>query len=501
MKLLESNMDHKPCSHCVLASVAETDGFRLTPLPIHLLSSYDVLSESEEAEIHRTILQGRARLSYLESEINSLHKVMDKLLKDRDEVRDHVEQHLAVLSPMRRFPPEILCQIFWWTLPSDNSRTPDFRTEGPWNISQVCTRWRAISIAFPAIWTQIGIADQNFPVGALETQLERSHPHPLDIDISFERSMNAFPLLLDSSTRWISLNAVLTAGMVSIFNEVEGRFPRLRRLEYMDYCNVRCTAFETAPMLTDVAIYGDPSFVSLPFAQLTRLRLQIPESPDHLRLAQNLVHLTLESEMQSPIHPDPIELPRLRQMFLQDGRYLQSLVLPALEDIYIWNWGGTLPRFIDQSSCRLKKLTLITDVPDIISILDRAPTLLEIRLRRFSKINDLLARLTIPPGDSSPGAHTACPQLRRLSLCDTKPGYFEEELPVALQMLESRVHSSVCSPISLTVLSPAANSTSSALHSPTSQPDLKSHIEWVVGARARKRLRSWRENYPGRQMY
>ncbi|KAJ7146515.1 hypothetical protein C8R44DRAFT_597747, partial [Mycena epipterygia] len=114
-----------------------------------------VPSESEEADMRRTILQGRARLSYLENEISSLQKVMDSLLKHRDDVRAHVEQHIAVLSPMRRFPPEILCQIFWWTLPSDNLRISDFLTEGPWNISRVCARWRAIAGALPALWSHI----------------------------------------------------------------------------------------------------------------------------------------------------------------------------------------------------------------------------------------------------------------------------------------------------------------------------------------------------------
>ncbi|KAJ7146516.1 hypothetical protein C8R44DRAFT_598588, partial [Mycena epipterygia] len=104
-------------------------------------------SESEEVDIEWAILQGRTRLSYLESEINSLQKVMDKLLEDRDDVRNHVEQHLAILSLIRRFPPEVLGEIFWWTLPSHDSCT-----QGPWNISRVCARWRAIAVALPALW-------------------------------------------------------------------------------------------------------------------------------------------------------------------------------------------------------------------------------------------------------------------------------------------------------------------------------------------------------------
>ncbi|KAJ7146555.1 hypothetical protein C8R44DRAFT_566678, partial [Mycena epipterygia] len=90
-------------------------------------------------------------------ETKSLRELMDALLEEGKDLRHLVEQHVTVVSPIRRFPPEVLAEIFWWTRlpPHDYSRsavTPDLRTQVPWNISRVCTRWRAISVGLPTLW-------------------------------------------------------------------------------------------------------------------------------------------------------------------------------------------------------------------------------------------------------------------------------------------------------------------------------------------------------------
>ncbi|KAJ7146514.1 hypothetical protein C8R44DRAFT_757663 [Mycena epipterygia] len=261
-------------------------------------------------------------------------------------------------------------------------------------------------------------------------------------------------------------------------------------------------------MLTDVVIYGDPSLLPLPFAQLTRLRIQIPQSPEHLRLAQNLIHLTLEGQTTLPTPSIPIELPRLRQLFLADGQYLRSLVLPALEDIYISRDVSSLPHFIDRSACRLKKLTIgvcaqdsdyivpnmdgVQDVMDIIPILNHASTLREMCLCVTFDLDVLLTLLTVR-SDSTP--HVLCPELAFLSLFSLKKTrYSDEEYSSVVQMVDSRRNTPLCSPVFLSVLSPAAHLIRSLA---ATRPELKPHIAWLIGGRANEQFQTWRDHYPG----
>jgi hypothetical protein len=244
-----------------------------------------------------------------------------------------------------------------------------------------------------------------------------------------------------------------------------------------------CTAFENAPQLTDVRIDGSHHRLLVPFAQLTRLRVQMPRTPDRLRLAQNLVYLTLgEATMflPPPSYPNPIELPRLRVLFIADGHYLESLLLPALQDICVKEKVAFLPPFIDRSSCRLKKLTIIEGVIDIVPILDAAPTLHEIRLRRPFVLSVLVPLLT----DSS-GRFT-CPELRHLTLCDIE----EEEFILALELVDARRKSTAFPSISLCVLdlnSESESDTGCPHNFPLAYSDLQSEVEWVSGKPAVER--------------
>ncbi|KAJ7511702.1 hypothetical protein B0H11DRAFT_1952675, partial [Mycena galericulata] len=368
----------------------------------------------------------------------------------------NIEQYYAVLSPMRRFPPEILVEIFLWTLPpSEYPWTPIFIIFSPWNISCVCSRWRSICMGLPAAWSRISVRGRKFPIRVLEAQLDRSNPHPLTINFSTEDGepdVAAFNLLLGSSTRWRSLSlctsdTAIFAALDALSDDIQG-LPELRKLVFTTNSGVpRCKAFRSAPRLTDVVISGKNNKPLLPFPRLTRLRLHMTKSPKNLRLAQNLVHLTLISGGQPPpTHRRPIQLPQLRMLFIADGRYLDSLRLPALEDIYIVTHGICLPDFIDRSTCCLKKLTIVKDANffpvvsepavDIVQILNSSPTLIEIRLGPLHQADILLRHLTIPASPLS--HHTVCPQLRHLSLWDIH----EDDYRMMLEMVVSRRESS-----------------------------------------------------------
>ncbi|KAF8996077.1 hypothetical protein BDZ89DRAFT_930960, partial [Hymenopellis radicata] len=102
-----------------------------------------------------------------------------KAIQDIDEQISHTEQLLkslrharvdtelqrqdaqSLLHPIRSLPNELLAQIFsncthgwekhdaWWTVDSLNYSVT------PWTLTRVCSRWRALALAMPELWTYI----------------------------------------------------------------------------------------------------------------------------------------------------------------------------------------------------------------------------------------------------------------------------------------------------------------------------------------------------------
>ncbi|KAF9021005.1 hypothetical protein BDZ89DRAFT_923162, partial [Hymenopellis radicata] len=101
-----------------------------------------------------------AEISSLSSDLASLRKLVDTrdaLLKQLKKTRAAFHQRQQLLagsvSPLRRFPLEILQQIFLMLISDDiyGFSLLD-STGGPWAVSCVCTRWRAASTQWSRLW-------------------------------------------------------------------------------------------------------------------------------------------------------------------------------------------------------------------------------------------------------------------------------------------------------------------------------------------------------------
>ncbi|KAJ6517871.1 hypothetical protein C8R47DRAFT_959956, partial [Mycena vitilis] len=85
----------------------------------------------------------------LEAGIARLHAQLHKLEEDHVALSIYRSKSSAILSPLRRMPPEVLSEIFSWTLPPprNGTRRGTKMTDTPWVLTHVCSRWRAIAIA------------------------------------------------------------------------------------------------------------------------------------------------------------------------------------------------------------------------------------------------------------------------------------------------------------------------------------------------------------------
>ncbi|KAJ7609162.1 hypothetical protein FB45DRAFT_805827, partial [Roridomyces roridus] len=97
-----------------------------------------------------------ASLASLDAEIWRLQERLRSLKKDRSELLDHQRVHKSILSPLRRMPPEILAEIFVFSLPTVTElfQRQKFQIEdSPWVWTHICSRWRTVAISTPTLWS------------------------------------------------------------------------------------------------------------------------------------------------------------------------------------------------------------------------------------------------------------------------------------------------------------------------------------------------------------
>lgn len=137
-------------------------------------------------------------------------------MSERDGLKKHVTTHLAILSPLRRLPPEILFEIFQWTL---RRRDPAQELPlCPWRPALVFRRWRACALSDGILWSHVYINNNvdpwrtprishlfPRPLPTLKTQLSRSADVPLYITfqwLNYGRGLRALDAVVFHSHRW-----------------------------------------------------------------------------------------------------------------------------------------------------------------------------------------------------------------------------------------------------------------------------------------------------------
>ncbi|KAJ6506331.1 hypothetical protein C8R47DRAFT_1192268 [Mycena vitilis] len=113
----------------------------------------------------------------LESEIPLIRGVGPP--KRRDEAAEHVREH----NPLRRAPPELICETFAFAL-DDSCDDEELGYAPPWYLGQIFRRWIRWALAYPRLWTHITVpsspADSR-DRAAFEALLLRSFNAPLNV--------------------------------------------------------------------------------------------------------------------------------------------------------------------------------------------------------------------------------------------------------------------------------------------------------------------------------
>ncbi|CAA7263509.1 unnamed protein product [Cyclocybe aegerita] len=143
------------------------------------------------AQIKEKMAQIKREITDLQQQYDAWEGTCSSILREAS-----VQDYQALLAPIRRLPPEILQQIFLFSIP-DNHYAVISPNEAPVSLTHTCGRWRRIAVKMPLLWTSVHISvpsqvieDPDFVkkaidarVSALKRWIKRSHDLPFDFSV------------------------------------------------------------------------------------------------------------------------------------------------------------------------------------------------------------------------------------------------------------------------------------------------------------------------------
>ncbi|KAJ6595138.1 hypothetical protein DFH09DRAFT_1136259, partial [Mycena vulgaris] len=340
----------------------------------HLLASNDVPLDAEVNALRKLVADGQGRVHALNSQIDNFRATLAQLVQERTEILDVVRDHKAILLPVRRAPPELLCQIFILLSPHTRRIGAEQIKQPPWYLGQICRLWRDAALSYPFLWTGIEIRfpdglwskpSEIYPPSMIETQLLRSAQVPLEVTLDFDFDPDADLLhsLCLHSDRWRTLHLSVAGlrpnGALGLLPLSQGRLSLLESLELTFHHNAHdelltsSHVFATAPNLRKV-ILTDPRLVR--------------RSPPLIIPWRRITHYrgTYTTRQQLEILRDAPGL-------------LQS---PALEGLVFYYFSlDPILTFVQRSSCQLTTLILLScTISGATTILQNIPTLVYVHI-------------------------------------------------------------------------------------------------------------------------
>ena len=364
-----------------------------------ILHSGYALSDSEVDEMMRILEVEEHEREQVELAIDRTRQLLEMLEQRKRELEVNIGHRRSTFSVLRRIPTEIWENIFTelcsstptgYSLTIDLSQLPAVLDSPAIVVSQVCSRWQSIARGCPELWTSMSIQ--------------------LSSIFGCHRMISAFLVnsrghLLIVRVQEHEIDRVSEAG-VAIWAELSGHLWRCRRLT-LDVTDLRVLrptdvqelsfpnltiyeellnqstqawdegwtltddwrkALKAAPRLTDVTLCFLHTLTTLPYSQLTRLKLrrlsplEIQKLPQTLSVCHKLVTLKLgcfddvSLTRAAGYRLDPVEVPTLRELVIEDchktlnihsdllSHLLHSLLLPSLDTLDLRCTGLTMYR-------------------------------------------------------------------------------------------------------------------------------------------------------------
>ncbi|KAJ6452681.1 hypothetical protein C8R47DRAFT_1030449 [Mycena vitilis] len=434
-----------------------------SPMDLTVLSSTNCAPSHFEAELIRKLIhQGDRAISQLDDDILRASDALMDLVQRRQDRGKEVRSLRGLISPIRRFPPEILSEIFVLCLQEclpRRSYTSIDPCQPPFLFGQICSSWRTISLTTPRLWTNIRLSI-TAPVrrGALSLAglfLQRSRQISMRFAMGILTGDNIgtpLTLLWSFSTRLESLQLdVPVQYLQPLVGMPDHMFPALLKLKIRIISGFHLAdfvgtidAFATASSLQSLKLVSPWSMQALPllsdfpWAQLRTFRLESADSPFLTRAILSectALEVCSIEVLQRWTPPDPVIdledciLPGMHTFTYkgsndegeEDGdsaQFLKAFSFPNLRSLSLGmapECGEVLIELHQHSEFGLEDLTLDpinTSTEQIIDLLSKLPTLKKLNLQYSNGAEDALCSALTSPGSGSQVA--ILPQLETL---------------------------------------------------------------------------------------
>ncbi|KAL0578518.1 hypothetical protein V5O48_003461 [Marasmius crinis-equi] len=370
-----------------------------------LAKSNEPPSSADEAALRREREEHARAVTSMDTEMAQLQASIVALEKRRKRFGGRSPAYKLALNPVRRLPNEILAHIFMFCVDGEVKCLHRSLWPGkpPWVLTQICRKWRMVSVSLPQLWSTIGVnwtrsseekraLDLPKVERLLSLSLQRARDKPLSISWSQTYSHKELLLmLLTRSYQW--KDAKITCGLQGLEQLCPyiGMFPNLTSLHLRtdedDWLGAIpeepiFSVFQDAPSLRRLTLSGESmawwlltEFV--PWKQI--LQFTITDVVHNIDFAddQDLLFFPLMEnvqvcaiELHAYIFPTgPFQLPHLHTLTLHPYRegepdvLLDSLVLPALKALHLTEDfcstdAEAILNMVTRSSCQLEELTL-----------------------------------------------------------------------------------------------------------------------------------------------
>ncbi|KAF9002612.1 hypothetical protein BDZ89DRAFT_661125 [Hymenopellis radicata] len=333
------------CETCGLYSpVLQMPSKQRTQHVEELLRQTQSPSAGELAEFRLVVEKSCKAIQDIDQQISHTEQLLKSLRQARADTELQRQDAQSLLHPIRSLPNEIIAQIFsncvhgwekhdaWWTVDSLNYSV------APWTLTRVCSRWRALALAMPELWTYIEVgldhgARLRTSLRMMSLYLERSQRLPLFVRLAgsavVDSSHPIASLLESAASRFKKLSLNIHSLSLQCFSDTY--FPRLEFLQLrvtnwrLGDRNVSPFTSLNAPMLRTFSTHRDTSWseiTTLPWSQFTAMLHFSAFDRDelvHLPKMANLEELDAVVDEQYETINEVMHLPNLRRLTLKEN--------------------------------------------------------------------------------------------------------------------------------------------------------------------------------------
>lgn len=420
---------------------------RLPKIPPAFFHSRFVPMAEDEKSIQKSLQQIRSNVESVENEIIRLRRSLTELENYRSQLYENMTRHQAVLSPIRKFPPEILAEVFLHAANGDGVVWPRESgvVEMPFLLGRICSYWRTITHSLPLLWSNIRLdiphgleSRSRYTVDAtcasvhelVEMCLSRSRNTLLSFSITGdgppELVIDILQAFVKHSSRWrdVSIDLARLSRYHGILMPAKNKVPNLYRLHLGT--SIKDTlaldtldAFKVSPRLKELSIshLTRPFHIlRIPWSQLTHLSSKMStfregEFSEILRHATSLVVFSTEGERILETSSQPVLLCHLQKLaIVNKGSYItksfQFFTAPNLKELYLHAITPFNPEqaiaMLTRSNCKLTHLTIHSSEEvdsiweenfGIARLLTCVPSLVYLHLIVLKSGDDLILRL------------------------------------------------------------------------------------------------------------